>query len=276
VKSEDLKPNKILRGPLFPEPVQVLIATPMGTAVKLIGKGLNTSKLFDLVLTPEKLALTTPDTEPFDGDPLRVPPGHRSHAPGSWPSNTTLTSRCPSRGLIRCRTSLKRFTTISWRCHASGSCWPTTPAPARPSWPACSQGAEDSRPREAHAHHHAGQPLLPVAARNEGQVPREFRIIRSDVLRANYGSNPWQDKNQVITSVSWVSRIEDAKESLLRSHWDLIIVDEAHKMSAASRDKRRSPTTWGGTSQDDRSLPADDRHAAQGRPGKLLPLPRIA
>ena len=31
-----------------------------------------------------------------------------------------------------------------------------------------------------------------------------FEIIRSDVLRANYGSNPWQDKNQVITSVSWV------------------------------------------------------------------------
>ncbi|MEI6782210.1 MAG: DUF3883 domain-containing protein, partial [Verrucomicrobiota bacterium] len=65
-----------------------------------------------------------------------------------------------------------------------------------------------------------------------------FEIIRSDILRANYGSNPWQDKNQVVTSVSWVSRIEDAKESLLRSHWDLIIVDEAHKMSAASRDKK--------------------------------------
>src|ERR1700752_4870379 len=65
-----------------------------------------------------------------------------------------------------------------------------------------------------------------------------FEVIRSDVLRANYGSNPWQDKNQVITSVSWVSRIEDAKESLLRSHWDLIIVDEAHKMSAYSADKK--------------------------------------
>jgi superfamily II DNA or RNA helicase len=47
-----------------------------------------------------------------------------------------------------------------------------------------------------------------------------------------------QEKNQVITSVSWVSRIDDAKESLLRSHWDLIIVDEAHKMSAYSSDKK--------------------------------------
>jgi SNF2 family DNA or RNA helicase len=65
-----------------------------------------------------------------------------------------------------------------------------------------------------------------------------FDIIRSDVLRANYGSNPWQEKNQVITSVSWVSRIEDANESLLRSQWDLIIVDEAHKMSAYSADKK--------------------------------------
>src|SRR4030095_14199733 len=65
-----------------------------------------------------------------------------------------------------------------------------------------------------------------------------FEIVRGDVLRANYGSNPWQDRNQLITSVSWVSRIEDAKESLMRSTWDLIIVDEAHKMSAATRDKK--------------------------------------
>jgi superfamily II DNA or RNA helicase len=65
-----------------------------------------------------------------------------------------------------------------------------------------------------------------------------FEVVRSDVLRANYGMNPWQEKNQVITSVSWVSRVDDAKESLLRSSWDLIIVDEAHKMSAYSADKK--------------------------------------
>ena len=66
----------------------------------------------------------------------------------------------------------------------------------------------------------------------------DFEIIRSDILRATYGSNPWQEKNQVVTSLSWVSRIDDAKESLLRSQWDLIIVDEAHKMSAYSSDKK--------------------------------------
>jgi superfamily II DNA or RNA helicase len=65
-----------------------------------------------------------------------------------------------------------------------------------------------------------------------------FEVVRSDVLRANYGQNPWQEKNQLTTSISWVSRIEDAKESLLRSRWDLIIVDEAHKMAAYSSDKK--------------------------------------
>lgn len=66
----------------------------------------------------------------------------------------------------------------------------------------------------------------------------QFEVIRGDVLRANYGMNPWQERNQVVTSISWVSRIEDAKDSLLRSRWDLIIVDEAHKMAAYSTDKK--------------------------------------
>jgi len=61
----------------------------------------------------------------------------------------------------------------------------------------------------------------------------DFKIIRGDILRANYGSNPWQENNQVITSVSWVALQEDANQSLMRSTWDLVIVDEAHKMSAA-------------------------------------------
>lgn len=66
----------------------------------------------------------------------------------------------------------------------------------------------------------------------------QFEIMRGDILRADYGINPWQEKNQVVTSLPWVANIEDAKESLLRSHWDLIIVDEAHKMSAYSLDHK--------------------------------------
>lgn len=39
----------------------------------------------------------------------------------------------------------------------------------------------------------------------------QFDEIRGDVLCANYGSGPWQEKAQVSTSISWVSRIEDAR-----------------------------------------------------------------
>ena len=40
MKAEDLKPNKILLGPIFPEPVQIIVCIPMGDAVKLVAKGL--------------------------------------------------------------------------------------------------------------------------------------------------------------------------------------------------------------------------------------------
>ncbi len=30
MKAEDLKPNKILHGPIFPEPVQIIVCIPTG------------------------------------------------------------------------------------------------------------------------------------------------------------------------------------------------------------------------------------------------------
>ena len=88
--------------------------------------------------------------------------------------------------------------------------------------------------------------LIVAPANLTFQWPREmkdkfrefFDVMRGEVPRTQYGQNPWQEHNQVVTSVSWISRVEDAKESLLRSTWDLIIVDEAHKMSAYSEDKK--------------------------------------
>ena len=42
---KDIKANKILRGPIFPEPVQVIVSIPMGDAVKWVAKVLNTSRV---------------------------------------------------------------------------------------------------------------------------------------------------------------------------------------------------------------------------------------
>jgi hypothetical protein len=67
----ELKPNSIVRGSIFPEPVQVILVTSVGSSVKLIGKGLNTGKVYEPVLTDTQLAQleVTPEKHPFDGDP---------------------------------------------------------------------------------------------------------------------------------------------------------------------------------------------------------------
>ncbi len=79
---EQLTANRVLRGPLFPEPVEVIVTVPMGDAVKLVGRGVQSGKVVDIILTPDKLTLleTSPEIEPFDGDPTSLPAGHRGHA----------------------------------------------------------------------------------------------------------------------------------------------------------------------------------------------------
>jgi hypothetical protein len=54
---DQLKPSKVLRGPMFPEPVEVLVTLPMGAAVKMVGRGLQSGKAVDVILTQGKLAL---------------------------------------------------------------------------------------------------------------------------------------------------------------------------------------------------------------------------
>ncbi|MBU7001581.1 MAG: DEAD/DEAH box helicase, partial [Theionarchaea archaeon] len=56
-------------------------------------------------------------------------------------------------------------------------------------------------------------------------------VIDRGFLGAHYAENPWQKENQVITSIDFAKR-EDVLSSLGSVEWDLIIVDEAHKMAA--------------------------------------------
>jgi len=44
-------------------------------------------------------------------------------------------------------------------------------------------------------------------------------------------SNPWQRSTQVIASVDYAKQ-EDVRERVWQQHWDLVIIDEAHKCSA--------------------------------------------
>lgn len=68
-----IKPNSILKGPMFPEPVQVIMSSTVGSSIKLIGKGLKTNQVYDTFLDADQISklVFTPEKEPFNGDPAK-------------------------------------------------------------------------------------------------------------------------------------------------------------------------------------------------------------
>ncbi len=58
-----------------------------------------------------------------------------------------------------------------------------------------------------------------------------FQVVDRQVIKGAFGRNVWEDFSQVITSMDF-ARQEDVLESLKEVTWDLVIVDEAHKLSA--------------------------------------------
>lgn len=68
-----------------------------------------------------------------------------------------------------------------------------------------------------------------------------FTVIDRSSFDDHYGENPWQRENQVITSIDFAKR-EDVLPSLLSTQWDLVVVDEAHKMAAYKYGDKLSKT----------------------------------
>lgn len=224
----------------MPEPVEVLAVVSLGEAIKVIGRGLNTGLTHDPVLTPEQLARLTisAETEPFDGDARLFRLGVEAHRLGLAFEYDPFFSL-----------SIARVDPLPHQLEAVYDYFLRLPRIRF--LLADDPGAGKTIMaglllKELKARGLIRRTLIVTPANLTFQWQREladkfrekFDIIRGDVLRANYGQNPWQEREQVITSVSWVSLVEDARESLLRSRWDLVIVDEAHKMSAPAEDRK--------------------------------------
>ncbi len=59
----------------------------------------------------------------------------------------------------------------------------------------------------------------------------QFVVMKGGDVRDQFGVNQWLKQKQIITSLDLAKR-EDILPSLRQVHWDLVIVDEAHRMSA--------------------------------------------
>lgn len=61
----------------------------------------------------------------------------------------------------------------------------------------------------------------------------EFDILTRDMIETSRSGNPFDDRNHLIVRLDVLARNEELQEKLLKSReWDLIICDEAHRMSA--------------------------------------------
>jgi len=59
-----------------------------------------------------------------------------------------------------------------------------------------------------------------------------FDRINRATIDAAYGRNVWEDTAQAICSVDFVARNDEIRERMRDTRWDLVVVDEAHKMAA--------------------------------------------
>ncbi len=58
-----------------------------------------------------------------------------------------------------------------------------------------------------------------------------FTEVNRYTIKAHYGTNVWEKENQVITSIDFAKQ-EDILSGLSVVEWDLVVIDEAHKLSA--------------------------------------------
>ncbi len=235
-----IKPGMIVSGPLLPEPIEVLAVVPLGASLKVIGRGTKTGLTHDPIFSVEQLGQLTvsAEQEPFDGDAALFRLGVEAHRLGLAYEYDPYFSL-----------SIARVDPLPHQLEAVYDYF--LKLPRIRFLLADDPGAGKTIMaglllKELKARGLVRRTLIVTPANLTFQWQRElkdkfrenFEIVRGDVLRANYGQNPWQEKSQVVTSISWVSTQEDARESLLRSRWDLIIVDEAHKMSAYANDRK--------------------------------------
>ena len=59
----------------------------------------------------------------------------------------------------------------------------------------------------------------------------KFHVLKGSSIRDQFGVNQWVEYQQIITSLDLAKRT-DILPGLKQAHWDLVVIDEAHRMSA--------------------------------------------
>ncbi len=60
----------------------------------------------------------------------------------------------------------------------------------------------------------------------------DFRIVKRDMIEESRSGNPFSENDHLIVRLDQISRNEEVQSRLAQTDWDLVVCDEAHKMSA--------------------------------------------
>ncbi|MGH2970457.1 MAG: helicase-related protein [Solirubrobacteraceae bacterium] len=60
----------------------------------------------------------------------------------------------------------------------------------------------------------------------------EFDLVSREAIEASRSGNPFAERNLVVGRLDHLSRNDDIQAKLQQTDWDLVVVDEAHKMAA--------------------------------------------
>lgn len=193
---DTLQPNTVLRGPSLPEPVRVTVALPLGADVRVVGQRLQSGLFFDQVLTLEQIVGLTvaPETGGCDGDAKKFRLGVEALRLGLAYEYDPYFSL-----------SIARVDPLPHQLEAVYDYF--LKLPRIRFLLADDPGAGKTIMaglliKELKIRGLIKRILIITPANLSFQWQREmkdkfrenFEVIRGDVLRANYGSNPWQEK----------------------------------------------------------------------------------
>jgi len=230
-----ISPGQILTGSLFNEPMRVETVQPNGAATWAVGLvGTQTERYRKVTLTAEDLARLTflSPRHSFDGDGRLLRLGLQAYALG------IAYEFDPYFGL-----SISRVDPLP---HQLEAVYDYLLKLARVRFLLADDAGAGKTImsglliRELELRGLAERILIVCPANLAFQWQRElkekfdtkFLVLKGQDIRDQFGVNQWLERSRVITSLDLAKR-EDILPGLRQVHWDLVIVDEAHRMSAA-------------------------------------------
>jgi len=232
-----LSEGTVLEGPHWTEPVKVLTAKARGTRIEVRAVGLHTEKLWTKLLKDEDFGDTITITQAgqmaaLDGDPTHFRLAAEAHR-----------IRLAFQHDPHFAVSVSQVDPLPHQMDAVYSRLLTQPRirfliaddPGAGKTIMGGLGIKELKYRGL-----IERTLIVTPANLTDQWRRElhdkfgetFTVINRATVGSSYGRNVWEDNPQCITSIDFVARQDDILNMLRDVHWDLCIVDEAHKMAA--------------------------------------------